>query len=111
MCKHVLNAQVAIRFPCCLKFYDCVDCHEEGKEGGRATGHAMKRSGACACVPTGCRALWQPATHFSRTYALVARCIDMRTEEMVFQCKSCDACFRKNMLCVRGRCYAWVTGS
>lgn len=45
MCKHVLNAQVAIRFPCCLRFYDCVDCHEEGKEGGKKRGHAMTRAG------------------------------------------------------------------
>lgn len=32
MCKHVLNAQVRVRFPCCLKFYDCVDCHNKGME-------------------------------------------------------------------------------
>ena len=41
----MLNAQVAIRFPCCLRFYDCVDCHEEGKEGGKKRGHAMTRAG------------------------------------------------------------------
>ena len=29
MCKHILNAQVAVRAPCCKKWYDCPDCHEE----------------------------------------------------------------------------------
>jgi uncharacterized CHY-type Zn-finger protein len=27
--KHVLNAQVAIRSPCCKKWFDCADCHRE----------------------------------------------------------------------------------
>ncbi|KAI9248617.1 hypothetical protein BY458DRAFT_445757 [Sporodiniella umbellata] len=27
MCKHVLNAQVSIRAPCCKKWFDCVECH------------------------------------------------------------------------------------
>ncbi|KAL0258581.1 hypothetical protein SLS55_006078 [Diplodia seriata] len=29
MCKHVLNAQVAIRSPCCKKWFDCAECHAE----------------------------------------------------------------------------------
>ena len=29
MCKHILNAQVAIRAPCCRKWFDCPDCHAE----------------------------------------------------------------------------------
>ncbi|KAK3380235.1 hypothetical protein B0T24DRAFT_614626 [Lasiosphaeria ovina] len=29
MCKHVLNAQVAVRSPCCKKWFDCADCHQE----------------------------------------------------------------------------------
>ncbi|OMP85244.1 hypothetical protein BK809_0003914, partial [Diplodia seriata] len=27
--KHVLNAQVAIRSPCCKKWFDCAECHAE----------------------------------------------------------------------------------
>ncbi|KMQ45916.1 hypothetical protein HL42_3370 [Trichophyton rubrum] len=27
--KHVLNAQVAVRSPCCRKWFDCADCHRE----------------------------------------------------------------------------------
>ncbi|KAF2497217.1 hypothetical protein BU16DRAFT_526236 [Lophium mytilinum] len=29
MCKHILNAQVSIRSPCCRKWFDCAECHAE----------------------------------------------------------------------------------
>ncbi|KAJ2662208.1 hypothetical protein IWW48_001948 [Coemansia sp. RSA 1200] len=29
MCKHILNAQVAIRAVCCKKWFDCPECHAE----------------------------------------------------------------------------------
>ncbi|KAL2213454.1 hypothetical protein CC79DRAFT_1391405 [Sarocladium strictum] len=29
MCKHILNAQVAVRSPCCKKWFDCAECHSE----------------------------------------------------------------------------------
>lgn len=29
MCKHILNAQVSIRAPCCKKWFDCPECHDE----------------------------------------------------------------------------------
>lgn len=29
MCKHILNVQAAIRAPCCKKWFDCSDCHNE----------------------------------------------------------------------------------
>ncbi|KAG9240777.1 hypothetical protein BJ878DRAFT_524282 [Calycina marina] len=29
MCKHILNAQVSIRSPCCQKWFDCPECHGE----------------------------------------------------------------------------------
>lgn len=32
MCKHIVNAQVSIRAPCCRKWYDCPECHEEKEE-------------------------------------------------------------------------------
>ncbi|GHJ88097.1 hypothetical protein NliqN6_4499 [Naganishia liquefaciens] len=32
MCKHVLNAQVSIRAPCCQKWFDCPECHAEKEE-------------------------------------------------------------------------------
>ncbi|WVQ84272.1 hypothetical protein IAT38_006424 [Cryptococcus sp. DSM 104549] len=30
--KHILNAQVAIRAPCCKKFFDCPQCHAETQD-------------------------------------------------------------------------------
>ncbi|OXG72170.1 zinc finger protein [Cryptococcus neoformans Gb118] len=32
MCKHILNAQVAIRAPCCKRFFDCPQCHAETQD-------------------------------------------------------------------------------
>ena len=32
MCKHILNAQVSVRAPCCKKWYDCPSCHEEASD-------------------------------------------------------------------------------
>ncbi|KAK7430071.1 hypothetical protein QQZ08_003462 [Neonectria magnoliae] len=32
MCKHILNAQVAVRSPCCRKWFDCVECHTEQEQ-------------------------------------------------------------------------------
>jgi uncharacterized CHY-type Zn-finger protein len=29
MCKHIMNAQVSIRAPCCKRWFDCPECHEE----------------------------------------------------------------------------------
>ncbi|EKD14737.1 hypothetical protein LZ554_008808 [Drepanopeziza brunnea f. sp. 'monogermtubi'] len=31
MCKHILNAQVSIRSPCCRKWFDCAECHAENE--------------------------------------------------------------------------------
>lgn len=30
-CKHVLNAQVSMRAPCCKSWYDCRQCHDEAQ--------------------------------------------------------------------------------
>ncbi|KAG9592530.1 hypothetical protein KCU77_g8904, partial [Aureobasidium melanogenum] len=29
--KHILNAQVSIRSPCCRKWFDCAECHAESE--------------------------------------------------------------------------------
>ncbi|KAJ4392194.1 hypothetical protein N0V93_005819 [Gnomoniopsis smithogilvyi] len=56
MCKHILNAQVSIRAPCCKKWFDCSECHTE-----------------------------------QQTHPL------LQSLEMVFACKKCKKCFRKNV--------------
>ncbi|KAI0031974.1 hypothetical protein K488DRAFT_78751 [Vararia minispora EC-137] len=30
--KHILNAQVSIRAPCCKQWYDCAECHAEAQD-------------------------------------------------------------------------------
>lgn len=30
--KHILNAQVAIRSPCCRKWFECAECHAESQD-------------------------------------------------------------------------------
>ncbi|KAI5799198.1 zinc finger protein [Peziza echinospora] len=55
MCKHILNAQVSIRSPCCRKWFDCAECHRA-----------------------------------SETHPL------QQASEMVFACKKCKKCFRKD---------------
>ena len=30
--KHILNAQVSIRSPCCKQWFDCAQCHAESKK-------------------------------------------------------------------------------
>jgi uncharacterized CHY-type Zn-finger protein len=32
MCKHILNAQVAVRAPCCRKWFECPECHAEASD-------------------------------------------------------------------------------
>merc|ERR1711977_62864 len=32
MCKHILNAQVSIRSPCCRQWFDCAHCHAESQD-------------------------------------------------------------------------------
>ena len=38
MCKHILNVQAAIRAPCCKKWFDCAECHNEMED------HELKRA-------------------------------------------------------------------
>ncbi|KAG0703322.1 hypothetical protein DFH29DRAFT_981972 [Suillus ampliporus] len=32
--KHILNAQVSIRAPCCKQWFDCAECHAEAQDHG-----------------------------------------------------------------------------
>jgi len=54
--KHIVNAQVSIRSPCCRKWFDCAECHAENES------HSLKPS-----------------------------------LEMIFACKKCKKCFRKDV--------------
>ena len=43
--KHILNAQVAIRSPCCRQWFDCAECHAETQE--HTLKQAMEMTFAC----------------------------------------------------------------
>eukprot|EP01039_Chlorochromonas_danica_P002115 gene2115-2309_t len=32
MCRHILNAQVNIQAGCCLRWYECSECHDESND-------------------------------------------------------------------------------
>ncbi|KAG1794129.1 uncharacterized protein HD556DRAFT_1432050 [Suillus plorans] len=32
MSKHIFNAQVSIRAPCCKRWFDCAECHAEAED-------------------------------------------------------------------------------
>jgi uncharacterized CHY-type Zn-finger protein len=39
--KHILNAQVSIRAPCCRQWYDCAECHAAAQTHPLARAHEM----------------------------------------------------------------------
>ncbi|KAI0480811.1 hypothetical protein GGR56DRAFT_671888 [Xylariaceae sp. FL0804] len=47
MCKHILNAQVAIRSPCCRKWFDCAECHAEQAADQHPLLQAFEMTFAC----------------------------------------------------------------
>ena len=53
MCKHILNAQVAIRAPCCKKWFDCPECHEEKED------HELERTTELVFACKKCRKVFR----------------------------------------------------
>ncbi|GMH65140.1 hypothetical protein TL16_g04125 [Triparma laevis f. inornata] len=52
-CKHVLNSTVSIRAPCCLKWFECFECHDEFMDHPMSTSPVLTL--ACLC----CRMLFK----------------------------------------------------
>ena len=52
-CKHVLNSTVSIRAPCCLKWFECFECHDEFMDHPMTTSPILTL--ACLC----CRMLFK----------------------------------------------------
>jgi len=49
MCKHILNAQVSIRAPCCKEWFDCAECHAERQD------HRLKKTTEMAFACKKCK--------------------------------------------------------
>ncbi|KAH9042934.1 hypothetical protein EDB83DRAFT_2507569 [Lactarius deliciosus] len=47
--KHILNAQVSIRAPCCKQWYDCSECHAESQT------HRLARTTEMAFICKKCK--------------------------------------------------------
>eukprot|EP01035_Chromulina_nebulosa_P018970 gene18970-24781_t len=50
MCKHILNAQTYIRAPCCMRWFECAECHDE-----REPTHKFQHSKILRFVCKSCR--------------------------------------------------------
>lgn len=66
MCKHILNAQVSIRAPCCKKWFDCPECHAE------ASDHPLKKSVEVVMACKKCKKCFRKDTRFERFISLVS---------------------------------------
>mmetsp|Transcript_18554 Transcript_18554/g.27651 ORF Transcript_18554/g.27651 Transcript_18554/m.27651 type:complete len:158 (-) Transcript_18554:87-560(-) len=71
MCKHVTNAQVSIRAPCCKKWFDCSKCHNESAD------HSLKKQWTMTLACKKCR----------KCFRLDMQDFDPETDEY---CPSCD---------------------
>ena len=77
MCKHILNAQVSIRAPCCRKFFDCPQCHAESS--AKEDGHQLRPTTELAMLCKKCRRAFR---------------VDLeRAEEADNYCPHCDNCY------------------
>ena len=51
--KHVLNAQVSIRAPCCKQWFDCAECHAETQD------HRLKKTTEMAFACKKCKKVFR----------------------------------------------------
>ncbi|TVY33639.1 Uncharacterized protein LSUB1_G005960 [Lachnellula subtilissima] len=80
MCKHILNAQVSIRAPCCRKWFDCAECHLESEDHP-----LLQRTEMVRLFPS------IPIVCLPRLFAI-------NRDYQVFACKKCKKAFRKDGL-------------
>lgn len=89
--KHVLNAQAAIRSPCCRKWFDCPECHEEKED------HPLAKSLELAFMCKKCkRAFRKDMAVFEESDEFCPHCdnhfvIDAKTPEAALMVEGEDA--------------------
>ncbi|TQB76593.1 hypothetical protein MPDQ_007514 [Monascus purpureus] len=67
--KHVLNAQVSIRAPCCRKWFDCAECHREQET------HPLKKTTEMTFACKKCKKCFRKdATEFDETDEYCPHC-------------------------------------
>ncbi|KZT22462.1 hypothetical protein NEOLEDRAFT_1019547, partial [Neolentinus lepideus HHB14362 ss-1] len=55
--KHVLNAQVSIRAPCCRQWFDCAQCHAEARPD-----HKLRRATELTMLCKACKRAFRKDT-------------------------------------------------
>ncbi|CAK5266110.1 unnamed protein product [Mycena citricolor] len=90
MCKHVLNAQVAIRAPCCKLWFDCPECHAETQT------HPLRKTLEMAFLCKKCKkAFRKDMTTYDESDEYCPRCdnhyvLDAKTPQAVVQVEGED---------------------
>ncbi|KAJ7023397.1 hypothetical protein C8F04DRAFT_1213305 [Mycena alexandri] len=65
--KHILNAQVSIRAPCCKSWYDCAECH------GDAQTHALAKTAEMTFMCKKCKKADEYCPHCDNHYVIDAK--------------------------------------
>ncbi|KOS17988.1 Uncharacterized protein ESCO_003110 [Escovopsis weberi] len=98
MCKHILNAQVAIRSACCRKWFDCAECHEEHES------HPLKQSQEMTFACKKCKKCFRKdAAEFEESDEYCPHCdnhfvIDAKTPKAALSIESDDVRMNNKML-------------
>ncbi|CAG7978524.1 unnamed protein product [Penicillium nalgiovense] len=87
MCKHILNAQVAIRSHCCRKWFDCAECHQESES------HMLQKSAEMIFACKKCKKCFRKdAAEFDETYARNGLKAKRQRADFAFSDEYCPHC-------------------
>ncbi|KAL0216363.1 hypothetical protein P9112_008547 [Eukaryota sp. TZLM1-RC] len=75
MCKHIVNAQVSIRTPCCKRWFDCPQCHAD------CTDHEMQKTTELVLACKKCKKVFRVDLG------------DPEADEADHFCPHCDNCY------------------
>ncbi|KAJ1984034.1 hypothetical protein H4R33_004529 [Dimargaris cristalligena] len=91
MCKHILNVQVAIRAPCCRKWFDCAECHTD------TTDHPLRKTDEMVFACKKCKKVFRKnMSDFDESDEYCPHCdnhyiIDAKTPQMALGVEGEDA--------------------
>ncbi|KAG2122983.1 CHY zinc finger-domain-containing protein [Suillus cothurnatus] len=98
MCKHILNAQVSIRAPCCKQWFDCAECHAETQD------HMLRKTTEMAFMCKKCKkAFRKDMSNYEESDEFCPHCdnhyvIDAKTPQAVIGVEGEDARVDARML-------------
>ncbi|KAG2074807.1 hypothetical protein BDR04DRAFT_1070665 [Suillus decipiens] len=98
MCKHIFNAQVSIRAPCCKQWFDCAECHTETQD------HVLRKTTEMAFMCKKCKkAFRKDMSNYEESDEFCPHCdnhyvIDAKTPQAVIGVEGEDARVDARML-------------